>query len=276
MDLTLLTGSYQSISSGGLGLFQALHLDLLGSGGAVCPATGAATDRVLAVSFHFKEVVPGQSFYNVAGTVVDFCHATQSARVVIGDRTHAIFHLDGTFLEHLAHKIIKMDDFKTEISKVLGVVSLKGIESLRAVEDYPLGARGADDFKIVRGQFFKGFHLTIPEHVVAAAVFIVTDYRFNSRTVENLNDVLANRKAVHTKVAKNNLKIGHAAHKEKGITLFGNLACFPGPVGFLLVDPLGLELHDGLEHAVMGIGWLGSELHGLLPQEAHKFREINT
>ena len=140
MDLTLLTGGDQGTSSSGLGLLQALYLDLLGPGGAVCPATGTATDRVFAVSLHLNKIVPGQFSQNAAGTVVDFCHAAQSARVVIGDRAHTIFHLDGTFLEHLGYKIMKMDDFKTEISKMLGVMSFEGVKSLRAVEDYPFGA----------------------------------------------------------------------------------------------------------------------------------------
>jgi hypothetical protein len=59
---------------------------------------------------------------------------------VVGDRAYTIFHTDGTFLQHLGYKIMKVDDFKTEISKVLGVVSFKGVKALRTVEYYPFGA----------------------------------------------------------------------------------------------------------------------------------------
>jgi len=178
-------------------------------------------------------------------------------------------------LQHLGHQVIKVDDLKAQVAEMVHIVVFKGVVALGTVEYNPFGPGLTDHLQVVAGQFLEDLHLTIPQHVVAAAVLIVTDHRFNPSQVENPDNVLAHREAVHSDVAEDHLKIGHAAHKEEGVAALRHLSCLPGPLGFLLIDPLGLEFHDGLEHAMVGIDRCGSQFGGFFSKESHELREVD-
>jgi hypothetical protein len=151
----------------------------------------------------------------------------------------------------------------------------EGVIALGTVEHHPFGPGLSDDFQVVGSQFLEQLHLTIPQHIVTAAMLVVTHHWFDAGTVKDLDNVLAHREAIHPNVPKDHLKIGHAAHEEEGVALLGHFSRFLGPLGFFLVYALGLHFHDCLQHAMMGINGLGSEFGGFFSEEAHELREVD-
>jgi hypothetical protein len=193
-----------------------------------------------------------------------------------GQGARTIFHLQSVIRQHLGDEIVEVDDFEAELSKMLGVVFFKGVVTFRTIKNNPLGPGVANYFQIMGGQFLEDLNLTVPEHIVTAAVFFVTHHRFDARAIEDFDNVLAHREAVYPNVPENDLKIGHAAHEKEGVALLGHFSRFLGPLGFLLVNSLGLEFHDGLKHAMMGIDRRCSKYGGFFSEETHKLWKIYT